>query len=375
MTPSLPGPPQPAVGPAHSLKPGAASGFHQVHYPRRAQPVRKPRSTDFRLLPLPFVLKPACTGGKSRQSHRRYKRQLAIWKQVNKSINCLNHMSGAPDEAISRANSCPPNPAQQSCLTHIASWFKDWEEPQFCGREAARLLLGNHLDYVGDGTSVEDYDPSRVSLPDCQLSPVPVADILHSDTAHSLELQGILADDDVIKHKLLNVPDKPYHDTALSKSKSLRLEFFKHLFACGILGFTRNAKEFVSPFFVKKKKNRQRLVWDCRRSNAHFARPPKPDMGAAESLQHLVANMLYAYTHMASTYMVKTKHLAKYIHEAIPYMCSQIKQHTKLRPAHLQRHRAALGALHNRSYAYPKKNRSGQNSCLIYPKDIGIWLG
>ena len=43
----------------------------------------------------------------------------------------------------------------------------------------------------------------------------------------------------------------------------------------------------MSPFFVAKKANRQRVVWDCRIANTHFRVPPKPDMGAAEALQRL----------------------------------------------------------------------------------------
>ena len=78
-------------------------------------------------------------------------------------------------------------------------------------------------------------------------------------------------------------------DKVLEQSPSKYAEFVVDLVACGVVGFTLHPKVVIGTFFVRKKKDRQRLVLDCRRTNALFRRAPAPDMGAAESLQRLEA--------------------------------------------------------------------------------------
>eukprot|EP00959_Pyramimonas_sp_CCMP1952_P160186 3350303-Pyramimonas_sp.AAC.1 len=57
--------------------------------------------------------------------------------------------------------------------------------------------------------------------------------------------------------------------------------------AAGLIGASRSKKGSCRPFFVKKKKNQQRLVLDCRQTNLNFRRCPEMEIGAAENLAQL----------------------------------------------------------------------------------------
>jgi hypothetical protein len=52
-------------------------------------------------------------------------------------------------------------------------------------------------------------------------------------------------------------------------------------------GLTNKRQGRISPFFFKKKGDKQRLVLDCRSINQAFRKPPRLDMGAADSLGRL----------------------------------------------------------------------------------------
>ena len=67
---------------------------------------------------------------------------------------------------------------------------------------------------------------------------------------------------------------QPYMDTRLSQHVDLYFEFVGDLFNGGMLSFTDDPSEIVTPFFVGKKDGPLRLVWDCRVANRRFRRPP-----------------------------------------------------------------------------------------------------
>ena len=50
---------------------------------------------------------------------------------------------------------------------------------------------------------------------------------------------------------------------------------------------SRTSEAECTPFFVEKKNEQIRLVWDCRVSNTHFRPPPPLELGAAEAVQRL----------------------------------------------------------------------------------------
>ena len=257
-------------------------------YPQRVHPNFAPFSSAERLLPLPFLPPPSTECGRTGLSRRRRNRRLKIYHQGNQAIQALNLLAGCPPESLKRAAVAKPSPAQSSAHRHILSCLVNCSsEPIVSPPEAARQLLGSHLEYAGDGTKVVDFCPSKVSLPEKQLKPVPVSSVLFPSTAESLSTNKILVDFDVLDKSLAAAPAKGYTDKILKSCPKVRKQFYHKLARCGILGLCSSPKEFITPFFVEKKQNRQRLVWDCRRSNCHFRLPPKPDMGAAESLQYM----------------------------------------------------------------------------------------
>ena len=87
---------------------------------------------------------------------------------------------------------------------------------------------------------------------------------------------------------------KPYDDPSL-RSHARYLQFLKHLFSCGVLGFTENCKGRVGAFTVSKKPKvingasveRQRLVLDCRQTNLQFKVPPLTQLGSLSALGEL----------------------------------------------------------------------------------------
>eukprot|EP00973_Karenia_brevis_P034783 4799597-Karenia_brevis.AAC.1 len=63
-------------------------------------------------------------------------------------------------------------------------------------------------------------------------------------------------------------------DERLANDHELYYEFVSDIFAAGMIGFTADALDIVTPFFVKKKDGMQRLVWDARVPNRRFQRAP-----------------------------------------------------------------------------------------------------
>ena len=232
---------------------------------------------------------PESLSGTSRISRQRLRRRLSVWQDVNETIDALNGLYGCSDPfKASSGHTTDANPAQRSVLSRVTSLIsrrrpRTVQQP----KPAARQLLGTRLDYVGDGTTVEPYDALRVSLPEGQSSPIPWEIAVPAALRDQLHLDNILADDDVVEHRQLYDNPSLYTDVHIENNPEVRKEFYKRLFRCGILGATKNRRGSISPFFVRKKGGKQRLVLDCRRVNMFFRRPPKPEMGTAETLQRM----------------------------------------------------------------------------------------
>eukprot|EP00973_Karenia_brevis_P022735 3129018-Karenia_brevis.AAC.1 len=129
-------------------------------------------------------------------------------------------------------------------------------------------------------SSVRPYSPNLVSLPDGTKNAVPIQLALRSETWESIQLSNI------ILRPSDPQPEGPlpglYTDEVLRRSRSTRIDFYARLLSSNIVGAVRRSRGVVSPFFVKKKDDRLRLILDCRRVNRKFRRPPAPDMGRAE---------------------------------------------------------------------------------------------
>jgi hypothetical protein len=65
------------------------------------------------------------------------------------------------------------------------------------------------------------------------------------------------------------------------------LDFYRRLIKCGVVGVAAADRGFITPFFVERKKKRQRLVLDCCRPNCYSKGLPCPDVATAENLQRV----------------------------------------------------------------------------------------
>ena len=80
---------------------------------------------------------------------------------------------------------------------------------------------------------------------------------------------------------------KTYMDEKLRASPEAYAAFIKELFVRGMIEFVTEAASIMTPFFVKKKNGKQRLVLDCRSSNLLFHKPPDVALAAGYSFAQL----------------------------------------------------------------------------------------
>eukprot|EP00959_Pyramimonas_sp_CCMP1952_P436986 9149448-Pyramimonas_sp.AAC.1 len=78
-----------------------------------------------------------------------------------------------------------------------------------------RELAGVNADYEMLACAVEPYDPTKVSLPEGQVSPVVLTDLVSPELGRSLDLDNVLADADVAEHRLRHEPVGSYTDARI----------------------------------------------------------------------------------------------------------------------------------------------------------------
>ena len=76
---------------------------------------------------------------------------------------------------------------------------------------------------------------------------------------------------------------KPYMDVNLQKHPELYHGFIEDLLDKGLIGFTDNPRDLVTPFFVAKKNGKLRFILDCRAVNKRFHSPPSLAMAAGST--------------------------------------------------------------------------------------------
>ena len=129
---------------------------------------------------------------------------------------------------------------------------------------------------------MERYDPARVPLPTLG-APVELESVLDEDARRLI---------DNIAHYLLEPggsrgPANSYMDTALRGDRRAFLDFLRLLHQRGCLRIVGRRRGRITPFFVKKKGDKQRLVFDCCRVNTCFRDPPYTEIGSAKSFSSI----------------------------------------------------------------------------------------
>jgi len=202
---------------------------------------------------------------------------------VNETIDALNWCSGVSDfagESVALA--------QQVAVDHIVKVHRESARcPRDITTQAAREeLLGGPSDYGGSSSLVVTYDEQKVSIPQAGASPTPLASVLPDSDCECLERFGekmLIGPDEwgTITQNERDVHIKPFMDKRLAGDVGLYEQFVQRLRDCGLVRFGVRSRTMVTPFFVRKKNDRQRLVIDCRPANRCFKVPPPVFLGTS----------------------------------------------------------------------------------------------
>ena len=126
--------------------------------------------------------------------------------------------------------------------------------------EAARLLLGERLDYGGSSGAVKPYDGERVSLPCGGSRPVELSEVLQPAARELLtDFENRLLVDPFETNPDLATPTvTPYLDEVFRRDRPKYLEFVRRLVQAGLVQASHTRRGSITPFFVWKKKNKLR---------------------------------------------------------------------------------------------------------------------
>jgi len=214
--------------------------------------VRSAKPNSDQLFPLPMPLFRPGGQGNAKRARRRAGVRIAAHDQAVQTQAALNALFGCTSSAVPSEST---SPAQSSVLSHIMQRSKDFVQGHVqTPRESFHEILGSRTDYGGAPTSVESYDPDRVSLPTNQVKPVALSALLRSDLRDFLQLDNILADEDGDPLRGGGEGDSQcYMDVVLRSNKILFLGFLRRLFDCGILGFSTRSRGRITPFLYERK--------------------------------------------------------------------------------------------------------------------------
>ena len=134
------------------------------------------------------------------------------------------------------------------------------------------------------------FDPELVSLPSGTLSPVPLEDLLGQDGQHEVKefssSQTLATAQAQEKMEAMGL-GRSYEDPQF-RQRNVYVGFVNRLLQLGMLDLSIEPPvERTGMFLVKKKGGRQRLIFDCRRSNCHFTDPTPIKLATGDSIGRL----------------------------------------------------------------------------------------
>ena len=244
------------------------------------------------LFPIPPIeCAPTGAVGGGKKARRNAVRRRDVWMESNEAIAALNCLYGCDEMPLGQSDKGRSGQPQLRSAVHesvhkhvIQSVASSKPAKVLEPRVAARELLGSRLDYLGDGTTVEDYDPDRVSLPKKQVVPVPLQSILRAETWEALQVEHLLADSDVVEWRRKNEQVSNYTDVRIRSSRELYIQFLTSLCQCGILSFTKCRKGRISPCFVKRKKTQTKTGLRLPSYKSTFSASSSPGYGRGGGL-------------------------------------------------------------------------------------------
>jgi hypothetical protein len=238
------------------------------------------------ILPLPSVCGATSSKwnslGLSRSVIRKLQRKNHVDTWLDLGISALNSMGGF--HSSKKGGSIHPNKLANHNL-HIQHLRKDYDAigpppAGWCAQEASRELLGHCGSYASISGSLATYREGAVSLPDVGNKGADLSHLSDGQAKHYLDKCDILLRSHESRDaELASLQfDRPYIDPVLRQSKSKYQGFVRELHQKGVIKYDPHHAADVGVFFVTKKDDSLRLIFDTRQANCHFINPDSTDL-------------------------------------------------------------------------------------------------
>lgn len=243
------------------------------------------------LFPLPPCEPVLKRSSDSTSARRRRCRVQKLVDESNQVIKVLNEIYAAPsDRNFGSSCTIPQKEGQHQIFRQLARL----ERCQLTCKERGAVieeLLQSSPAYSGsESTTVRVFDRALVSIPVGSSEPVEMAGLLDDAGRETIEdpSRCMLLNEDEWG-KIIEEGDTfhPYMDVKLQKSAQDYHDFIHDLYEAGMISFTAEPRDLVTPFFVAKKNGKQRLILDCRGVNRRFRSPPSMSLSAGYSWAQL----------------------------------------------------------------------------------------
>ena len=182
--------------------------------------------------------------------------------------------------------------AKRSAVAHLTHQFS-LEPPHdniYDPLRAWELLQGQKPGYtdVVAAESRSSYRPGAVSLPRGGAGRVLLTDILPSRLQSKLvDGHSLLRGTEQVRLLLEKIGPACAMDSALARRGCLYGSLLSKLLECGVIEICQEVRETAGIFFVKRKDHLLRLIFDARRSNAHFVEPEAISLASGDALADL----------------------------------------------------------------------------------------
>lgn len=243
------------------------------------------------LFSLPHASDPPRVVHASESSRRRRSKVVQLVRMSNEIIDVLNEVYAPPSDRFFPSSCSLAQQHSQHMIFQQVSKMSPATN-QCTAREAVEELLRTCPTYSSEelSTTVRTFDKDLVSIPTSQNEPIDLSGLLDPCGREIIE--------DPSRCMMLTEAEwgqvieegntmKPYMDTKLQNSAQEYQNFVKTLYDAGMINFTSDPQDLVTPFFVAKKDGRQRLILDCRGVNKRFRAPPAMSLAAGYTWSHL----------------------------------------------------------------------------------------
>ena len=212
---------------------------------------------------------------------RRRRRDVAL----NDAVDSLNWLAGCREGKPAQTNQ-----AHSELYARLETGIARIDDGRgMCTEgEAREALLRSSAGYEppGDNANLASYREELVSLPEDVHDAPLINNVLSASTRKWLEEdvgEFVLSEEDVGAADLRQGPAGAYMDPVLCSSPKKYAKLLRRLSQIGLISYCRRPVAVGGLFFVKKKGGLIRMIYDSRRSNRFFARPPGVELASSEA--------------------------------------------------------------------------------------------